>query len=91
MTATVSPGLTPNPARPLAKPVDTFAHLPIGLAFEIAVNDFLIGKLAQRISQQIFDQQRVSVSRWGLVYGVVSHYVVVLSGFAWLGKRWPVP
>ena len=39
-------------ARPLAKRWDAFAHLPIGLAFEIAVNDFLIGKLAQGLASR---------------------------------------
>ena len=49
--------------QPARQTPDAFAELSIGAAPYIAINDLLLGRARQRLVQQVFDEQRIAISR----------------------------
>src|SRR6202030_578428 len=45
---------------------DPLPELTVGQPFVVSVNDFLIGHLRQPGPEQVSDQQRIAIGRWGV-------------------------
>ena len=63
--------------QPAGQTADAFAELPIGAAPEIAINDLLLGRARQRLVQQVFDEQRIDISRRRRLNQLDGHFTLL--------------
>ena len=66
-------GFDPQPCQTTGEPADPLPQLTVGLAPEVTVDNLLLGKLPDRITEQVFDQQGIRISGWRAVDGLGGH------------------